>query len=141
MRGVRILGREEGGGGVSLRTGCAENMPRAFGWMKTEAQTVAVRIQMPAWAMTAVPNCDDPVIQYFCMHIGTTGVAFVIRERTRNLRMGGGGTIPSTKLNCKPLPSCWLASPARPRRGSSSPRLSVLAGSSVVVWAILGGDA
>ena len=30
--------------------------------------------------------------------------------------------IPRTKLNCMPFPSCCEASPARPRRGSSSPR-------------------
>ena len=33
--------------------------------------------------------------------------------------------IPRTKLNWIPFPSCCEASPARPRRGSSSPLLSV----------------
>ena len=31
-----------------------------------------------------------------------------------------GKTIPSTKFHAIGLPSCWLASPALPRRGSSS---------------------
>ncbi len=97
--------------------------------MKTEAQIVAVScggreevswwmkgdwggnfggegrrtIQMPAWAIMAVPvgegvsGCDE-------------------------WRLGGGGSgvIPRTKLNWMPCPSCWLASPLLPSRGSSS---------------------
>lgn len=41
-------------------------------------------------------------------------------------RWGGGRSrktvVPRTRLNCIPFPSCCEASPARPRRGSSSPR-------------------
>ena len=37
----------------------------------------------------------------------------------------GSADIPRTKLNWIPLPSCCEASPARPRRGSSSPLPSV----------------
>lgn len=41
---------------MKLPTGCAEKRPRASGWMKIAAQIVAVRIQIPAWAMMAVPG-------------------------------------------------------------------------------------
>lgn len=48
------MGDSGGNVGNSGRTGWAENSMR--GWMKMEAQIVAVRIQMPAWAIIAVPG-------------------------------------------------------------------------------------
>lgn len=61
---------------------------------------MVLTIQMPAWAMMAVPGC---VVS------GESGVADVC------------WSLPRTKLNCIPF-SCCEASPARPSRGSSSPR-------------------
>jgi hypothetical protein len=70
------------------------------GAMKTEAQTNAARIQMPACASIAVPiSLLASVSRQICYQ-------------------------PRTKLYCSPS-AVWEASPGPPRRGSSSPAMVV----------------
>ena len=70
------------------------------GAMKTEAQTRAARIQMPACASIAVP-------------------VLLLASVSRQICYQ-----PRTKLYCSPS-VVWEASPGLPRRGSSSPAVVV----------------
>jgi hypothetical protein len=88
--------------------------------MKTEAQTSAARIQMPACARIAVPaKLLGTIAQEMCYQ-------------------------PRTKLYCNPCADC-VASPGLPRRGSSSSVVIVgscsgmpVADAMVLKYAVLG---